>query len=141
MKNPSDNILKNILSQSKTIAIIGAKDEENTPVNRVGQYLLEMGYIVIPVHPIRKSVWGIPTYVSITEIPVPIDIVNLFRSPEFCPTHAYEVISLLKPPQVFWMQQGITSPEAVGILQQSEIIAIENLCIMVEHKRLVSTMA
>lgn len=138
MQHPSDNTLKDILSQSKTIAIIGAKDKPNTPVDRVGQYLIKVGYTVIPVHPIRKSVWGIPAYTSITEVPVPIDIVDLFRSPEFCPIHAHEVISLLQPPQLFWMQQGIISPESVNIVQQYGITAIENLCIMVEHKRLFS---
>ena len=136
MQHPSDSTLKDILSQSKTIAIIGAKDEPNTPVGRVGQYLIKVGYTVIPVHPIRKSVWGIPAYTSITEIPVHIDIVDLFRAPEFCPIHAHEVISLLQPPQLFWMQQSIISPESVNIVEQDGITAIENLCIMAEHKRL-----
>lgn len=138
MQHLSDNTLKDIFSQSKTIAIIGAKDERNTPVDRVGKYLIKAGYIVIPVHPIRKSVWEIPAYTSIKEIPVPIDIINLFRAPEFCPLHAHEVISLLEPPQLFWMQQGIISPESVTIVQQYGITAIENLCIMLEHKRLFS---
>lgn len=136
MLHPSDESLMNVLSKAKTIAIIGAKDKPTQAVDRVGRYLLEAGYIIIPVHPVRRFVWGIPTYASITDIPVPIDIVNLFRAPEFCPLHAQETVSLLNLPKVFWMQKGIQNSKAVAIVQQSGILPVEDLCIMVEHNRL-----
>ena len=84
---------------------------------------------MIPVHPIRKDVWGLQTYPSLAEVPFPVDIVNVFRAPQYCPDHARETVALSPLPQLFWMQQGIVSPEA-------GIAVVEDLCIMVEHKRL-----
>lgn len=125
-----------LLSEVKTIAVVGAKDKPSAPVDRVGRYLIEAGYNVIPVHPKRQNVWGLDTYRSIRDIPVPIDIVDLFRAAQFCPDHARECLELEKLPRCFWMQSGIFSPDSRQILGDRPITVIEDRCIMVEHKRL-----
>ena len=66
----------------------------------------------------------------------PVDIVNVFRAPQYCPDHARETVALSPLPQLFWMQQGIVSPEAASIAGKAGIAVVEDLCIMVEHKRL-----
>ena len=131
-----DRLMRAMFGESRSIAIIGAKDKPGQAVDRVGRYLLEQGYRVVPVHPVRKTVWGLPAVPSITELQEPVDIINLFRSPEYCPGHAHEVLRLGWRPKLFWMQLGIRSPEACTALAATGITVVEDLCIMVEHARL-----
>ena len=131
-----DRLMRAVLGESRSIAIIGAKDKPGQAVDRVGRYLLEQGYRVVPVHPVRKTVWGLPAFASIAELPEPVDIINLFRAPEYCPGHAQEVLALGWKPKVFWMQLGIHSPEARQALAETGITVVEDSCIMVEHARL-----
>ena len=122
----SDGRMREFLTQARTIAVVGAKDKEGQPVDRVGKYLIQAGY----------QVWGLQTYPSLAEVPFPVDIVNVFRAPQYCPDHARETVALSPLPQLFWMQQGIVSPEAASIAGKAGIAVVEDLCIMVEHKRL-----
>ena len=131
-----DRLMRAMLGESRSIAIIGAKDKPGQAVDRVGRYLLEQGYRVVPVHPMRKTVWGLPAFATIAELPEPVDIINLFRAPEYCPGHAQEVLALGWKPKVFWMQLGIRSPEARQALAETGITVVEDSCIMVEHARL-----
>ncbi len=133
---PSDAVLKALLSEVKTIAVLGAKDKPGQPVDMVGRYLVGSGFTVIPVHPARENVWGQPTYKTLADVPGPIDLVDVFRAPANCPEHAREVLALPARPKVFWMQSGIASAEARAILEGSGIVVVENRCLMVEHRRL-----
>ncbi|WP_272701316.1 CoA-binding protein [Desulfovibrio sp. Fe33] len=121
-----------LLREVKTIAVVGAVDKPGRPVDMVGRALIEMGFTVIPVHPKRSDVWGLPTYASLGDIPTPVDMVDLFRSPQFCPEHAREVLAMSPLPRIFWMQSGITSPEAREILSGSGITVVEDRCSKVE---------
>ena len=131
-----DESMRKALSEAKVIAVIGAKDREGQPVNMVGTYLIDQGYTVIPVHPVRQNVWGLTTYKSIEDVPVPVDIVNVFRASQHCPAHADEVLKLAHQPAMFWMQSGIRSQEAGKKLAAKGIAVVEDKCIMVEHSRL-----
>ena len=131
-----DRLMRAMFGESCSIAIIGAKDKPGQAVDRVGRYLLEQGYRIIPVHPVRKTVWGLPAVPCIAELPEPVDIINLFRAPEYCPDHAREVLALPWRPSLFWMQLGIRSPEARTLLNSTDITVVEDACIMVEHARL-----
>lgn len=132
----ADASLKAQLSPGKTIALIGAKDRPGTEVDMVGRYLLDAGFRVIPVHPARTTVWGLPARKSLADIDVPVDIVNLFRAPAHCPAHAEETLALTRRPACFWMQSGIFSPEARHIAEAGGVMVVEDRCIMVEHRRL-----
>ena len=131
-----DRLMRALLGESRSIAIVGAKDKPGQAVDRVGRYLLEHGYSIVPVHPVRKTVWGLPAVASIAELPEPVDIINLFRAPEYCPGHAQEVLNLGWKPKLFWMQLGIRSPEARQALAETGMTVVEDSCIMVEHARL-----
>ncbi len=134
-----DETLRDLLSRTRTIAIVGAKDKPGSPVDRVGRYLLEAGYALAPVHPARKEVWGLPASASLADLPargIAPDIVCLFRAPDYCPDHARETLALPSPPLLFWMQEGIRSPEAGAILAGSGIRIVEDLCLKTEHQRL-----
>ena len=128
--------LRRLLKDVGTIAVLGAKDAQGQPVDNVGRYLIRAGYDVIPVHPVRKNVWGLTTYASLADIPRPVDMVNVFRAPQYCLGHAREAIALSPPPKVFWMQLGIRSEEAAKLLAEHGILVVEDACLMVDHARI-----
>jgi hypothetical protein len=132
----SDHELKALLAKVKTIAVLGANDSPGRPVDMVGRYLLSAGFTVLPVHPKRSSVWGLPAFPRLGDLPCPADLVDLFRAADYCPAHAREVLDLSWRPAGFWMQSGIVSPEARGILADSGVAVVEDRCLMVEHRRL-----
>ncbi|WP_461211396.1 CoA-binding protein [Desulfocurvus sp. DL9XJH121] len=131
-----DDELKALLAKVKTIAVIGAKDKPGQDVDRVGRYLMEAGFTVIPVHPKRTDVWGLATYPSILDVPEPVDLVDVFRAPQYCPGHAGEVLELEHRPACFWMQAGIASREAAELLAPAGVTVVQDACLMVEHRRL-----
>lgn len=131
-----DATVRSLLQNVRTIAIVGAKDAPGQPVDTVGRYLIKHGFTVIPIHPVRKNVWGLPTYKTICDLPEPVDMVNLFRAAECCPGHASEVLALDWNPLAFWMQLGISSPEARKLLEKEGVTVIEDRCLKVEHHRL-----
>ncbi len=94
----------------------------------MGRALIDMGFTVIPVHPKRTNIWGLTTYPSLNDIPIQVDLVDLFRASQFCADHAREVLAMNPQPKVFWMQQGITSPEARDILADSGMTVVEDRC-------------
>lgn len=131
-----------MLGAVKTIAIVGAKDVSGHPVNMVGRYLLDAGYTVLPVHPKRTGVWGLPTYTDLASASeaantagTPIEVVNVFRAPRFCEAHARETLALAPLPRCFWMQSGITSAEAESVLADSSVTVVADACIKVVHAR------
>ncbi len=132
---PEPNEMRALLQNVHKIAIVGAKDSPGQPVDNVGRYLIKAGFEIFPVHPVRQNIWGLPTYKSIGDLPEPVDLVDLFRAAEYCPGHAREVLALKQRPRVFWMQLGITSPEAAKMLEAEGITVIQDACLMVEHRR------
>ncbi|WP_084515882.1 CoA-binding protein [Desulfovibrio cuneatus] len=117
----------------RTIAIVGAKDKPHSDVDRVGRYLIAAGFTVIPVHPARKEVWGLPAYPTLLEVQEQVDMVNLFRAPQYCLDHAQEVLRMSNRPKVFWMQLGISNSAVPPLLTPHSIVVVENRCSMVVH--------
>ncbi len=131
-----DDKLRELLSAAQSIAIVGAKDKPGSPVEHVGRYLLEAGYRVFPVHPVRREVWGLPAFHSLADLPAPPDVICLFRAAQYCPDHAREALALPRLPLLFWMQEGITSPEAGKLMADAGVAVVEDMCIETVHKRL-----
>ena len=131
-----DALLRRIFNATKTIAIIGAKDAPGQPVDAVGRYLLGHGFQIVPVHPVRKTVWGLAAAATVTDIAETIDLVDVFRAPQYCPEHARELLRMRHKPLCFWLQLGISSPEAMAILADTGISVIQNACTKIEHQRL-----
>lgn len=125
-----------LLNEVKTIAVVGASDKPNRPVDGVARALMDRGFKIIPVHPKRKEVWGLTTYATVKDIPEPVDCVDLFRAAQWCPGHAEEVLEMSPLPKVFWMQSGICSNEARTILKDHDITVVEDRCLMVDVSRM-----
>lgn len=134
----SDSEMRKVLTEVKSIAIIGAKDKPGQPVDSVGTYLLKAGYELIPVHPVRNDVWGLKTYANLRDLPRTPDAVVLFRASEHCAEHAREAMALNPLPRVFWMQEGIQCPVSADLLGQLGVTVLQNVCIKKEHERLLA---
>lgn len=132
------SVLKKILEESQTIAVVGLSPREDAISHRVAGYLQKEGYRVIPVNPraIDQLILGEQVYPTVSSIPFPVDIVNVFRRSEFLPAVAED--SVKAHAKVFWAQQGLFSQEALDILSQAGIVTVVmDRCIKVDHQMLV----
>lgn len=121
-----------ILAEARTIALVGASPEPERPSNGVMRYLLDAGYRVIPVRPADcDEVLGVPCVTSLAEIREPIDLVDVFRRPEFCAGHAREAVAA--GAGALWLQLGIESAEARRIAEEAGLDYVENACTKVVH--------
>jgi uncharacterized protein len=122
-----------ILAESKTIALVGASPKPSKPSYGVMRYLLDAGYRVIPVRPLDcEEVHGVPCVASLAEIDEPIDLVDVFRRPEFTPEHAREAVAA--GAKALWLQLGIRSDEARRIAEDGGLDYVEDACTAVVHR-------
>jgi predicted CoA-binding protein len=120
-----------ILAETQTIALVGASPRPERPSNGVMRYLLAQGYKVIPVRPHRTEILGIPCVASVADIEEPVDLVDVFRRPEFCPDVAEQAAAA--GAKALWLQLGIVSPEARAIAERAGMDYVENACTAVVH--------
>ena len=137
-KNPSDGVVRQYLTTSKTVAVVGLSDREETTSNRVSKEMQSRGYRIIPVNPklAGQEILGEKAYASLADIPFHVDIVDVFRRSEFLPDVARDFLQA--DAQIFWAQLGLENKEAEEILRAGgcEDIVM-NRCIKKEHTRLV----
>lgn len=136
--NPSDGVIRQYLATSKTLAVVGLSDREETTSNRVTKEMQARGYKIIPVNPKAAGgdILGEKAYASLAEIPFPVDIVNVYRRSEFLPDVARDFIET--DAKIFWAQLELENQEAEDILRgagREDIVM--NRCIKREHTRLV----
>ncbi len=130
--------IEEMLANSKTIAVIGMKDDESEVAFKIPNYMKEHGYLIYPVNPVKagKEVLDSTFYESLLDIKDEIDLVNIFRRPEFLVEHAKEILKMNPLPKYVWFQLGIYNDEAAQMLEAKGIKVVQNRCIMVEHARL-----
>ena len=127
MRTPAE-----ILRDARTIAIVGASPRPDRPSHGVMRYLVEHGYRVIPVRPRDcDEVLGVPCVASLAEIGEPVDLVDVFRRPEFCADVAREAVAA--GADALWLQLGIVSPEARRVAVEAGLDYVENACTAVVH--------
>jgi predicted CoA-binding protein len=123
-----------ILREARTIAVVGASPKPERPSHDVMRYLLEQGYRVIPVRPHDcDEVLGIPCVPTLAEVGEPVDLVDVFRRPEYTPGVAREAVAA--GAGALWLQLGIVSPEARAITEAAGLDYVEDLCTKVVHQR------
>ena len=132
----SDEELRRLLGETKTIAVIGAKEDSSEDANRIPLYMQRAGYRILPVNPKLDRVLGEACHAQVDQIPEAVDLVNLFRASEHVPAHVDEILSLDPRPRAVWMQLGIHNGEAARRLREAGIGVIQDRCIMVDHRRL-----
>src|SRR5690625_2100377 len=134
-KNPENEEIKELLTSAKTIAVVGLSNNPERTSYQISQAMQESGYKIIPVNRGVDEVLGEKAYASLADIEEEIDIINVFRRPEFLPEIAQEAAATNC--RVFWAQQGIVNEEAYAYLKERDFTVIMDLCIKVVHAVLI----
>ncbi len=117
----------------KTIAIVGMSPQEDRPSYRVGKYLLEHGYDIIPVRPGGGEILGRAVFASLREIPRPVDIVDVFRRSEDCEEIARDAVAI--GARALWLQEDVVSPAAAEIATDAGLLFAMDTCIKKMHAK------
>jgi predicted CoA-binding protein len=131
--------IRDLLSKTKTIAVLGIKTEAQAsqPAFYVPSYLASAGFQIIPVPVYYQSVTeilGQKVYRKLVDIPIELDMVNVFRRSEDVSAHLEDLLA--KKPKAVWMQSGISDDSVAEALAQAGIKVVQDRCLMVDHRRL-----
>jgi predicted CoA-binding protein len=130
--------IRRILTSVKSIALVGASANPARPSYIVLKYLIGRGYRMLPINPglAGQLILGAPVYASLSEAPGPIDMVEIFRSPEYAGGIVDEALRLEPPPRVIWMQLGVRDADAAARARARGIEVVMNRCPKIEWGRL-----
>ena len=129
----SDEI-RDILSRSKTVAVVGLSDDPSRSSYHVAAYLQSAGYRIIPVNPRVTEVLGERSYAGLRDVPVPIDLVDVFRRSEAVPPVVEDAIAV--GAKAVWMQEGVVHEEAAARARAAGLKVVMDRCTLKEHARL-----
>lgn len=132
--NPSDQVLRDLLANATTIAMVGASSNPEKASHGIMRKLQSVGYRVIPVNPKETEILGERSYASLLDIPERIDIVDVFRRSEDTPQIADEAITI--GVKALWLQTGITNEETARRAQDGGLIVVMDACIGATHSML-----
>src|SRR6187549_1797322 len=135
-----DSYIRGILNTVKTIAMVGISPKDNRPSYFAFKYLLERGYRMIPVNPghAGKEILGQKVYAKLTDIPEPVDMVDIFRASQFAPGVVDEALQMKPRPAVIWMQLTVRSDEAAARAEAAGLKVVMDRCPKIEYGRLSS---
>ncbi len=126
-------MIVDVLRSARTVAIVGLSPDELRASNFIGFYLRRHGYKVVPVNPKEKEILGETSYPSLSQIPVPVDVVDVFRRPEAVPDIAREAVAI--GAKALWLQFGIISSEGARLAEQGGLRVVMDRCMKIEHAR------
>jgi hypothetical protein len=133
----SDADIRELLRNTKIIAVLGIKMESFQPAFYVPQYMKSAGYKIVPVpvyYPEATEILGEKVYRNLTDIPQEVDLVNVFRRSNDVAKHTEDILA--KKPKAVWLQSGIRNDEVAEILAKQGIKVVQDACLMVEHRSL-----
>ncbi len=128
-----ETMLMGVASRPRTLAVVGLSERPERPSHYVAAYMQQQGYRILPVNPALDVVLGEVAYPSLSALPEPPDVVNVFRLPSFLPAIVDEMLELRLAE--LWVQQGIVHHEAARRAEAGGIRVVMDRCIMVEHRR------
>jgi predicted CoA-binding protein len=127
-------IIRRVLQDSKTIAVVGLSPKPQRPSHQVARYLMEAGYTIIPVNPGQDTILGLPCYPDLLAIPTQVDMVDIFRQPEAVLPIVEDAIAI--GARFIWMQEGIVNKEAAAKAEAAGLIVIMDRCSKIDHLNL-----
>ena len=132
-----DDLIRSVLREVKTIALVGASNNSARPSWIVMKYLKERGFTLIPINPglAGGEILGLPVYGSLSDIPGPIDMVDIFRNSEAAGAVVDEALALDPLPKVIWMQLSVRNDEAAARAEAQGVRVIMNRCPKIEFGR------
>lgn len=133
--------LTRILHEAESVAVLGAKAQPSAPAYYVPAYLADQGYEILPVNPRLEGtiVHDAPVVATLADLEDPVDVIDVFRRPEYLPGHAAEILALPWKPAVVWFQLGIRNDLAAEQLARAGIRVVQDRCMMPEHRRLIAS--
>lgn len=134
----TDSRLREILTSSPTIAVLGAHTEPEKAAFYVPEYLHDEGYTIFGVNPqfVGQTLFGNPVHATLAEVGAPIDLVDVFRRSELIDAHVEDILAMKPRPKVVWFQLGIKNEDAANVLEAAGITVIQNRCTLADHQRL-----
>ena len=129
---PEIDPIRDLLRRSRTIAVVGLSDSPMRPSYGVSAYMQSHGYKIIPVNPTIAETLGAKSYPVLGSVPEKIDIVNIFRRPEYVEEIVDQAIELKVP--AVWMQEGVVNQKAAKKAEKAGIFVVMDLCILKEHQ-------
>lgn len=138
MAEYSDALLKQVLSRTRVVAVVGFSPNPLRPSYFVGRYLALRGYRVIPVNPghAGEKVFGETIVGALSEIDAPVDMIDIFRRPEAVPPIVAEALERFATLRTVWMQIGVENAEARAMAEARGVTVIEDRCPKIEYQRL-----
>jgi predicted CoA-binding protein len=135
-----DAYIRGILSTVKTIAMVGVSANTSRPSYFAFKYLLERGYRMVPVNPALagRELLGQKAYATLLDIPEPVDMVDVFRAPEYALAIVTEALQMQPRPRVLWMQLGVRSDAAAELAEANGLKVVMDRCPKIEYGRLSS---
>lgn len=135
--NPSDDEIREILTQPMTVAVVGCSPDPTRDSHKVARALQTMGHRVIPVNPQAREILGLRCYGSLRQIEVPVTMVDVFRRSELVPAIVDDTIAIAAG--ILWLQLGVIHEEAAAQARAAGITVVMDRCPAVEYRRLVSS--
>ena len=133
-QNPSDDVLRDLLTRAQTIAVVGASSKPARSSHGIMKRLLALGYRVVPVTPNESEVLGHKAYASVRDVPFAIDIVDVFRRADAVVPIADDAVAA--GAKVLWLQQGVINEEAAARASAGGLTVVMDSCIAVAHSML-----
>ncbi len=128
--------IRQVLSEARTIAVLGAHNVPAKPAFYVPDYLASQGYRILPVNPVLAgtTLWGQTVRATLAELDEPVDIVDVFRRPELLMAHLDDITSMQPLPKLVWLQLGIRHDEFTRQLSLAGIGVVQNRCTLADHQ-------
>ena len=126
--------IEDLLKRAKTIAVVGLSSNPMRASHGVSAYMQAQGFRIIPVNPQEDFVLGEKSYASLMDVPEKIDIVDVFRRPEFVPEIVEQAIAIKA--SSIWMQEGVIHSEAADKARRAGLFVVQDLCILKEHRNI-----
>ena len=132
----TDTDITSLLTGAHTIALVGASPKPYRDANRIMHFLIDAGYTVYPVNPAYEEIDGIKCFPDVKSIPAKIDIVDIFRNPDYVLPVIDDAIAANA--KSVWMQLGVINEEAMQRAEAAGLLVVMDQCILIDHRRLIS---
>jgi len=128
---PQAATIRRILQDTRTIAVVGLSPKPHRPSHQVARYLLAAGYTVIPVNPGQDAILGLACYPDLRAVPIPVDMVDIFRRPEAVVPIVQDAIAI--GAKYIWMQEGIVNEKAAAEAEAAGLAVVMDRCTKIDH--------
>jgi len=125
--------IRELLARSKVIAVVGLSSKPHRPSHGVARYLQSVGYKILPVNPNEREVLGEKSYARLEDVPVKVDIVDIFRRSERVPPVVESAIAI--GARAVWMQEGVIHEEAAARARAAGLEVVMDRCLLKEHNK------